>query len=85
MHHRVDNYKQSDWIMVQVPVNNFLSVNIATTGPLEATPGMSQVQNLLSVNIATPGGSQVHSRWVPAECEPSFTQDWPLALLHVYA
>ena len=73
MHHRVDNYKQSDWIMVQVPVNNFLSVNIATTGPLEATPGMSQVQNLLSVNIATPGGSQVHSRWVPAECEPSLT------------
>ena len=77
MHHRVDNYKQSDWIMVQVPVNNFLSVNIATTGPLEATPGMSQVQNLLSVNIATPGGSQVHSRWVPAECEPSFTSKLP--------
>ena len=58
--------------MAQVPVNSFSSVNIATIGPLEATPEMSQVHSLLSVNIATPGSLQVeaHSRWVPASCEP---------------
>ena len=65
MHHRIDKHRQSDWILVQVSVNSFLSVNIATTGPLKATPGMSQVHNLLSVNIVTPGSHQVVHKFIP--------------------
>ena len=63
---------QSDWIMVQVPVTSFLSVNVAPARSLEAAPGTRQPASLLSVNVVTPGSSQVPSRWVPAECEPSF-------------
>ena len=57
--------------MVQILANNFSSVNIATTGPLEATLGMSQVQNLLSVNIASPGSLQVVHRFTPGGYLPS--------------
>ena len=61
--------------MVQVPVNSFLSVNIAAaTGPLETTPGMSQVHSLLSVNIATPGSLQVVHRFTPGRYLPSVNQ-----------
>ena len=76
VHHIVDNYRQPDRILVQVSVNSFSSVNIATTGPLEATIEMSQVGTQPaecehSNSRQSPGGSQVHSRCVPAECEPS--------------
>ena len=56
---------QFGWIMVQGPVTSFLSVKIATTGSLEATPGVSQVHSLLSVNIVTPGIRQVVHRFTP--------------------
>ena len=52
----------------------FPSVNVVTTGPLEATPGMSRVNNLLSVNIATPGSLQVAHRFTPGEYLPSVNQ-----------
>ena len=74
MHHKVDNYRQSDWIMVQVPVKSFSSVNIATTGPLEATLGISQVHSLLSVNIATPDSLQVVHRFTPGRYMPGVNQ-----------
>ena len=73
-HHRVDNYRRSDGIMVQVPVSSFSSVNIATTGLLEATPGMSQVHILLSVNVATSGSLQVVHRFTPSGYLPSVNQ-----------
>ena len=48
--------------MVQVSVDSFSSMNMATTGSLEATPGMSQLHSLLSVNTMTPGSLKVIHR-----------------------
>ena len=51
--------------MVQAIVISFPSASIATTGPLEATPGTSRVRSLLRVNIVTPGRLQVIHRFTP--------------------
>ena len=55
-------------------MNSFSSVNTGTTGPLEATPDMSQVYSLLSVNIATPSSLQVVHKFTPGGYLPSVNQ-----------
>ena len=53
-----------------------ITVNIVTTGSLEATPWMSRVHSLLSVNLVSPGSLYVVHRLSvnqqPAKCKPSY-------------
>ena len=45
-------------------------MDITITGPLEATPAISQVHSLPSVYIATPGSLQVVHRFTPGGHQP---------------
>ena len=63
-------------MIVQVPVNSFSSVNIATTGLLEATLRKSKVHSLLSVNIATTGLLEVEGTQL-SWCEHSNSRRSP--------
>ena len=59
---------------------SFLNLNLATTGPLEATPEMSQVHSLLSVNIVTLSSLQVVHRFTTGDYLQSVNQT-----LHIFS